>query len=89
MTDRRVKESDYSDGEEKNNEVRRIHRSRNAEWPMTNQRQMTKGRDSLDHYIVTSDLRLIVQRFEWRSMITRFRFGILALVWLVTAPAVP
>src|SRR5438477_815964 len=28
---------------------------------------------------------LIVQRFEWRSMITRFRFGFLALVWLVTA----
>src|SRR5205814_5836587 len=45
------------DGEEKKNEVRRIHGSRNAECPMTNQRQMTKGRDSLDHYIATSDLR--------------------------------
>jgi uncharacterized protein YyaL (SSP411 family) len=44
---------------------------------------MTKGRDSLHRYI-----GFAVQSFNdsrWRSMITRFRFGILALVWLVTA----
>src|SRR5438067_12470928 len=61
----------------------RINRRTNAESAMTNQRQMTKGRDSLHRYI-----GFAVQSFNdarWRSMITRFRFGILALVWLVTA----
>src|SRR5436853_6142989 len=44
---------------------------------------MTKMRDSLHRYTVTSALRF--NGSTSRSMITRFRFGILALVCLVTA----